>query len=92
MFKSNFLLKLFLWALAFTPLIVTWDTLFPFIFGKTIFIRTAVAVFWIFFSVLIFYSGKTSNIIGQTKSKLISAGKNPLFIFTSFFVYFAENL
>lgn len=86
MFKSNFLLKLILWALSFTPLIVTWSTLFPFIFGKTIFIRTAVAIFWIFFSVLIFYSDKTSNIVSQAKSKLISAVKNPLFIFTSLFV------
>lgn len=86
MMKSNFLLKLLLWALAFTPLIVVWSTLFPFIFGKTIFIRTAVTIFWIIFAVLIFYPDKTTNIISQTKSKLISAAKNPLFLFTSFFI------
>jgi len=80
------ILKLPLFALAFTPLIVTNSTLFPFIFGKTVFIRTAVAIFWIFFAVLIFYSSKTANVISQTKLKLINAAKNPLFIFASFFV------
>ena len=80
------ILKLPLLALAFTPLIVTNSTLFPFIFGKTTFIRAMVSVFWVLFAVYLFYPRKSTVRINQLKSVLISVSKNPLFIFTSLFI------
>ncbi len=80
------ILKLPLFALALTPLIVTNNTLFPFVFGKTIFIRTAVAIFWILLAVYLFYPHKSTIRINQLKSALIGVIRNPLFIFTSLFV------
>ena len=83
------ILKLPLFALAFTPLIVTNSTLFPFIFGKTIFIRTAVALFWVLFAVYLIYQHQSAKISinqrlnNQHKSAFL---RNPLFIFTSLFV------
>ncbi len=95
------LIKLSLFILAFTPLVVVWSTLFPFIFGKTIFIRTAVALFWVLFAVYLIYQHQSAKIsinqrlnnqhkpaihINQLKSVLISVVRNPLFIFISLFV------
>jgi len=88
------ILKLPLFALAFTPLIVVWSTLFPFIFGKTIFIRTAVTIFWLLLAAYLFYQHKSAirinpHLNNQHKSAKISINqclKNPLFIFTSLFV------
>lgn len=84
-------LKWILFPLAFTPLIVVWSTLFPFIFGKTIFIRTAVTLFWVLFVVYLIYQHQSAKIsinqrLNKLKSVLISVIRNPLFIFISLFV------
>lgn len=83
------ILKWILFSLAFTPLVVTWSTLFPFIFGKTIFIRTAVTIFWLLLAVYFFYQHKSAGIsINQRLNNQHKSAfsRNPLFIFTSLFV------
>ena len=84
------ILKLPLFALAFTPLIVVWSTLFPFIFGKTIFIRTAVTIFWLLLAVYLFYQHKPAIRINQRLSAFNQRPsdfkRNPLFIFISIFI------
>jgi len=76
------ILKLPLFALAFVPLVVTGSlTLFPFIFGKSLLIRSAVTLFWILFAAYLIYHYKSGGI--RINPRLF---KNPIFIFTSLFV------
>ncbi|MCR4261169.1 MAG: O-antigen ligase family protein [Candidatus Colwellbacteria bacterium] len=68
-------------ALAFTPLVVTNGTMFPYVFGKTVFIRLAVTVF-VF--LLTFYLFKSDN--HQIKERLdFSFLRKPTFIFVLLF-------
>ena len=90
-----FLIKLCLWALAFVPLIVNSSTFFPFIFGKSLMIRIAIALASLLFTVHLFGNeGFRSEIYGKLKR----LAKNPLFISVTAFMaimavgsYFAVN-
>ena len=76
-------LRYLLYSLAFVPLIVTSGTLFPFIFGKVVFVRLIVTLFWVIFAIYIFIEDKGArSFIGKVK-KLI---RNPLFILTTIFI------
>ena len=58
----RYTLKWLLFSLAFVPLVVNFDTLFPFIFTKTLLIRTAIALFWVLFTV--FFSASYEKFFG----------------------------
>ena len=77
------ILRFSLFSLAFVPLLVNFDTLFPFIFTKTLLIRTAITLFWVLFAVWFFM--KKAEV-----SSLVSDGwrflKNPLYIATALFI------
>jgi len=74
-------LKWLLLSLAFVPLAVVHMSLFPFIFGKTLFIRIVVSLAWVIFSALILFRGSDGSFLGRTRSRLISTAKNPLSLF-----------
>ena len=67
--------KFFLLATAFTPLIVTWSAISPFVLGKIVFFRSLIEIALIFFIISLFLNRhKLLNIsINQLKSALISA-------------------
>ncbi|PIR98246.1 MAG: hypothetical protein COT89_00875 [Candidatus Colwellbacteria bacterium CG10_big_fil_rev_8_21_14_0_10_42_22] len=75
------LAKLLLISLALTPLIVTQNTLFPFIFGKTLYLRLIVALFWMILTFLVF-SKKGKNFLEK-----INFGLFKDYIFLSVFAY-----
>ena len=77
-------LKWLLLVLAFTPLIVSPTTLFPYVFGKTILIRLAITALSVF---LTFYFLKFSE--EAFKSINWSRLKNPIFLSFAFFTALA---
>lgn len=86
-------IKALLFLTALTPLIITWSTGFPYIFGKLVFFRSVVEIALILFLVYLLtwiYTDKKSTaeigINQRLKSALISIIKNPLFIFTCLFI------
>jgi len=79
----KYTLKWLLYSLAFVPLLVNLDTLFPFIFTKTLLIRFAVTLFWILFAVFFFTKRKEANELLEINWRFI---KNPLYIFVSLFI------
>jgi len=76
-------LKWSLFSLAFVPLLVNFETLFPFIFTKTLLIRSAVTLFWILFAVWYFTNRKASKDVFDRNWRFF---KNPLYIATSLFI------
>lgn len=94
---SAYIDKFFAWpllALAVTPLIVTPSVMFPYIYGKVVFMRFAITFFWILLAVFLFVAG------GQTiKDRLnFSFIKKPTFVLVLLFTIssllstiFAEN-
>lgn len=83
--------KYLLLAVAFTPLIVTLSTIYPFILGKLIFFRSLTAITAVVF---IFLLSQDSRI----RRKFITVVKNPLIILVFLFiiwggigVFFAKN-
>ncbi len=74
-------IKLLLLATALTPLVLTRDTIFPFIFGKMVFFRSIIEIALILFIIyllLFFYQHKSAVI--SINQRLINVIKNPLFI------------
>lgn len=78
--------KLSLIALTLTPLVVTPATIYPFIFGKTSFIRLVIAVFAVLFSICLWKMRKDGAMERINFNKL----KNPIFI--TFLVFTCLNL
>jgi len=56
------LIKLSLMALAITPLVVTHSTLFPFLFGKVVFIKLMIAIAGILFAIGVLSKKKTISL------------------------------
>lgn len=79
----KFFLRWFLFSLAFVPLFVNADTLFPFIFTKTLVIRTAIALFATVFSVWFFMERRGARLAIERIKQFF---KNPVFLFTSLFL------
>ncbi len=52
-------IKLLLFLTAFTPLIITWSTIFPFILGKTLFFRSVVEIALVLFLIYFLLNLKT---------------------------------
>ncbi len=77
------LLRLSLIALAFTPLVVTSATMYPFIFGKVSFIRLVTATFIVLFSVYL-WKMQRGDAIGKIDFRKL---KNPIFITFLGFVF-----
>ncbi len=91
----NRAIKFSLFLTAFTPLIISRSTIFPFILGKTLFFRSVVEIALILF--LVYLSAKAIS-VNRFKSALIGAVKNPLIVFLVLFfislavsAVFAEN-
>jgi len=76
----RYVLKWLLFSLAFVPILVNFDTLFPFIFTKTLLIRSAITLFWIIFAVWYFRERNTVRGIIDEGWRFF---KNPLYIATS---------
>jgi len=76
-------LKWSLFSLAFVPLLVNFETLFPFIFTKTLLIRSAVSLFWILFAVWYFTNRKAAKDVIENNWRFF---KNPLYIATILFI------
>ena len=79
----KYLLRWSLFSLAFVPLLVNFDTLFPFIFTKTLLIRAAITLFWILFAVWFFTNRKEANASINNNWRYF---KNPLYILTGAFI------
>lgn len=79
----RYVLKWLLFSLAFVPLLLNFDTLFPFIFTKTLLIRSAITLFWIIFAVWYFREKKA---VKELISGSLRFFKNPLYIATSIFI------
>jgi len=79
----RYTLKWLLFSLAFVPLLVNLDTLFPFIFTKTLLIRSAVAFFWILFAVYFFTRRREASELVEDNWRFV---KNPLYIFVSLYI------
>ena len=68
-------IKALLFAAAFTPLIISWSTVFPFILGKTLFFRTVIEIALIFFVIYLtfkllnLYAFKLKDLNLKTKLK-----------------------
>ena len=68
-------IKALLFAAAFTPLIISWSTVFPFILGKTLFFRTVIEialilfVIYLTFKLLNLYAFKLKDLNLKTKLK-----------------------
>jgi len=77
-------LKWLLFSLAFVPLLVNYDTLFPFIFTKTLLIRGAVTLFWVFFAVWFFTRKDEAKKTLDVNWRFI---KNPLYLLTSLYIF-----
>ncbi len=75
--------KWLLFSLAFVPLIMDYNVFFPFVEGKTIFLRTIIFLVSIFLAVAVFQNKKNQE---QTSSRLKYLIKNPLFISISSFL------
>ena len=66
------LIKLSLISLAFTPLVVTNSTLFPFTFGKAIFIRFIIAIIGILFVAGVLLKKTLSSLdLADSKTRLL---------------------
>ena len=80
----QYLLKWIIFPLAFVPLLVHDETLFPFIFPKTLLIRTLVALFWVVFAAWLFMDRSRAKELIREKWQFL---KNPVFLFTiGFFI------
>lgn len=79
----KYLLKWILYILAFVPLLVNLDTLFPFIFTKSLLIRTAVTLFWVLFAVYFFTRRREAKEVLDNNWRYI---KNPLYVFVCLFM------
>lgn len=77
------ILRWSLFSLAFVPLLFNSDTLSPFIFTKTLFIRLAITVFWVLITVSFFV--KRSE-VEEKIGAVWHFSKNPLYIFVSIFI------
>jgi len=78
------ILKWFLLSLAFVPLLVNFDTLFPFIFTKTLLIRSAITLFWAVLAVWYFLDKKSVRELIKNNQRFY---KNPLYVFTAIFMF-----
>src|SRR3989344_8569483 len=79
----RYLLRWTLFSLAFVPLLVNTDTLFPYIFTKTLLIRSAVTLFWVLFAVFYFTRRREATEMLNNNWRFV---KNPLYIFVSIFI------
>lgn len=77
-------IKTLLFLTAFTPLIVTWKTQLPYMFGKVVFSRSIVEIALILF--LIYFFLNYQRVFGEIRAKFKIFFKNPLFIFTGLFI------
>jgi tetratricopeptide (TPR) repeat protein len=80
-------LKVFLLALAFTPIIYYPGALFPYIFPKVLFIRLMVTAFWVGFAILYFLAPIGIN--QRLNRQRQPASKNPIAIAVFVFLCFA---
>jgi len=71
-------LKWSLLSLAFTPLVVTSFVMFPFVVGKTVFVRLMIALFWVILSIALLARRKNRGDIPLRLN--FDFIKNPLFI------------
>ena len=79
----RYLLRWTLFSLAFVPLLVNTDTLFPYIFTKTLLIRSAVTLFWVLFAIFFFTRKRESLDLLNNNWRFV---KNPIYIFVSIFI------
>ncbi len=75
--------KWLLLSLAFTPLMVYRDGMFPYIFGKVVFIRLVVTLFLIFFTWYLFRDK------GFSRQKMYQLVKNPMVVVATIFLLLA---
>ena len=75
--KEKFLKGLLI-ALALTPLIAVTFAMFPYVIGKTVFIRSFVALFWVSLSIILIRAKKQpSEIVSRLDLSFL---KNPIFV------------
>ena len=79
----KYILKWILFSLAFVPLLVNLNTLFPFIFTKTLLIRSAITLFWVLFAIFFFTRKREFLDLLNNNWRFI---KNPIYIFVSIFI------
>jgi O-antigen ligase len=79
-------IKTLLFLTAFTPLIVTWKTQLPYMFGKVVFFRSAIEIVLILF--LVYFFLNFQRVSQEIWEKIKKFFKTPLFIFVVLYVVF----
>ncbi len=83
---NNNVIKYLLFLTAFTPLIVTWDTIFLYTFGKVVFFRALVEAALILFLIHLSYQFYFRSISANLVQNIKEYFKNPLIILILLFL------